>query len=87
MSPYPVQWSTKVDEIVKQVAERTGIPTDTVRTVLTSATDYIKERLPPQFAAQADMFLKGGGGAGGPGSAGSAAVGNMVSGLMGKESK
>ena len=74
-----------MDEMVNKVAERTGIAADTVRTVLTTAVDFIKEKLPPQFAAQADMFLKGGGGSGGPGSAGGAAVGNLVSGVMGKE--
>jgi hypothetical protein len=74
-----------MDELVSKVAERTGIAVDTVRTVLATAVDLIKEQLPPQFAAQADMFLKGGGGSGGPGSAGGAAVGNLVSGYMGKE--
>jgi hypothetical protein len=74
-----------MDEMVREVAERTGIAADTVRTVLTTAVDFIKEKLPPQFATQADMFLKGGGGTGGPGSAGGAAVGNLVSGFMGKE--
>lgn len=74
-----------MDEMVNKVAERTGIAADTVRTVLTTAVDFIKEKLPPQFAAQADMFLKGGGGSGGPGSAGGAAVGNLVSDVMGKE--
>jgi hypothetical protein len=74
-----------MDDMVSKVAERTGIAADTVRTVLTTAVDLIKEKLPPQFAAQADMFLKGGGGTGGPGSAGGAAVGNLVSGFMGKE--
>ncbi len=74
-----------MDEIVQKVSERTGVPADTVRTVLSSAVDFIKQKLPPQFAAQADMFLKGAGGAGGPGSAGSQGIGNMVAGLFGKE--
>jgi hypothetical protein len=74
-----------MDEMVNKVSEKTGIPADTVRTVLTTAVDFIKQKLPPQFADQADMFLKGAGGAGGPGSAGGAAVGNLFSGLFGKE--
>jgi hypothetical protein len=74
-----------MDEMVSKVSERTGVAADTVRTVLATAVEFIKERLPPQFAAQMDMFLKGGGGTGGPGSAGGAAVGNLVSGVMGKE--
>ncbi len=74
-----------MDEMVARVSEKTGISADTVRTVLTTAADFIKQKLPPQFAAQADMFLKGAGGAGGPGSAGGAAVGNLAAGLFGKE--
>ncbi len=74
-----------MDEMVRTVSERSGLSVDTVRTVLTTAVDYLKDKLPPQYAAQADMFLKGGGGTGGPGSAGGAAVGNLVSGVMGKE--
>ena len=54
-----------MDEMVHKVSERTGIAADTVRTVLTTAVDFIKQKLPPQFAAQADMFLKGAGGSGG----------------------
>jgi thiamine biosynthesis lipoprotein len=76
-----------MDEMVNKDAERTGIAADTVRTVLTTAVECIKEKLPPQFAAQADMFLKGGGGTGGPGSAGGTAVGNLASDIMGKEGK
>ena len=74
-----------MDEMISKVSERTGIAADTVRTVLTTAVDFIKEKLPPQFAAQADMIIKGGGGTGGPGSAGGAAVGNLAAGVMGKE--
>jgi hypothetical protein len=74
-----------MDEMVRKVSEKTGVAADTVRTVLTTAVDFIKEKLPPQFAAQADMILKGAGGTGGPGSAGGAAVGNLASGVMGKE--
>ena len=74
-----------MDEMVNKVAARTGIATETVHTVLTAAVDLIKEQLPPQFADQADMFLKGGVGSGGPGSAGGAAVGNLASDVLGKE--
>jgi hypothetical protein len=49
-----------MDEMVRTVSERSGLSVDTVRTVLTTAVDYLKEKLPPQYAAQADMFLKGG---------------------------
>jgi hypothetical protein len=70
-----------VDEIVSKVADKTGVSADTVRTVLTTAVDFIKEKLPPQFAGQVDMFLKGGGGSGGPGSNPNPA--SALSGLLG----
>jgi hypothetical protein len=57
-----------MDELVNKVAEKTGVGADTVRTVLTTAADFIKQKLPPPLAGQVDMLLKGGGGAGGPGS-------------------
>src|SRR5688572_11837876 len=37
-----------MDELVNQVAQRTGVGADTVRKVLTSAADFIKQKLPPQ---------------------------------------
>ena len=74
-----------MDEMVNKVAERTGIGADTVRTVLTTAADFIKQKLPPAFAGQVDMILKGAGGAGGPGSAGTAGIGNAAAGMFGKE--
>jgi len=50
-----------MDEMVNKVAQRTGIAADTVRTVLTAAADFIKQKLPHQFATHVDTFLKGGG--------------------------
>lgn len=57
-----------MDEIVSQVAQKTAVSQETVQKVLTAAVDFIKQKLPPQFAGQVDMFMKGGGGSGGPGS-------------------
>ena len=67
-----------MDEIVNKVAEKTGVGPDTVRTVLTTAVDLIKQKLPPQFAGQVDSLLQSQGGAGGQ-----AGGGGMFSGLLG----
>ena len=72
-----------MDEIVNKVAEKTGVGADTVRTVLSTAVGFVKEKLPPQFAGQVDSFIKGGGGSGGPGSNPNPA-GNLASLLGGR---
>ena len=67
-----------MDEVVNHVVQKTGIEAEKVRQTLTAAVEFIKGKLPPQFASQVDMFVKGGGGAGGPGSAS-----GMMGGLLG----
>lgn len=57
-----------MDDIVNKVAEKTGVNAETVKKVLTSAVDFVKAKLPPQFAGQLDGLL--GGGAGGEGGSG-----------------
>lgn len=54
-----------VDDIVNKVAEKTGVGAETVKKVLTTAVDFIKQKLPPQFAGQVDSLLSGGGAGGG----------------------
>ncbi|MFO0851141.1 MAG: hypothetical protein U0871_21680 [Gemmataceae bacterium] len=66
-----------MDEVVNHVAQKTGIEAEKVRQALTAAVEFIKGKLPPQFASQVDMFVKGGG-AGGPRSAA-----GMMGGLLG----
>ena len=37
-----------MDELVNKVAEKTGVGADTVRKVLVTAVDFVKQKLPPQ---------------------------------------
>lgn len=48
-----------MDEIVKQVSERTGLPADQARMAAQTVVDFLKERLPGPIAAQIDTVLAG----------------------------
>ena len=67
-----------MDEIVKQVAERTGIPEEVARKAVEIVVSALKERLPEPLAKQVDAALSGAGGL----DAGSLAKG--LGGLLGK---
>jgi len=54
-----------MDELIKQVAERTGIGEDKARTAVETVVGFLKERLPAPIAGHLDGVLGGGAGAGG----------------------
>jgi hypothetical protein len=54
-----------VDELIKQVAERTGIGEDKARTAVETVLGFLKQRLPAPIAGQLDGALGAGGGEGG----------------------
>ena len=56
-----------MDELVKLVAQKTGLPPETARTAVETVIGYIKERLPQPIAAQLDGLIGGSGSSGGPG--------------------
>ena len=64
-----------MDELVKMVAQKTGISEDQARTAVTTVLDYLKQRLPAPIASQVDSVL--GGQAGG--------VAGALGGLFGKK--
>jgi hypothetical protein len=64
-----------MDEIVRLVAERTGIGEDQARTAVETVVGYIKEKLPAPIAGQVDNALGSSGAAG--------AVGNVADKLGG----
>jgi len=66
-----------MDELVKQVTQKTGLPADTVRTVATEVLSFVKAKLPAPIASQIDGFL------GGQGGTGSGDVGGMMENLGG----
>ena len=49
-----------MDELVKDIAEKTGIPEEVARQVVDLVIAYLKERLPDPLAAQLDHLLAGG---------------------------
>lgn len=50
-----------MDELVKLVAEKTGISTEQARTAVTTVVGFLKGKLPAPLAGQIDGLLAGGG--------------------------
>ena len=50
-----------MDELVKLVSQKTGIPESTARQAVETVLDYLKDKLPAPIAAQVDNVVKGGG--------------------------
>ena len=69
-----------MDELIKQVVERTGISESQAQTAVTTVLGFLKARLPEPLAGQLDGLLGGATGAAG-GLAGSA--GDILGGLGG----
>lgn len=49
-----------MDELIKQVAERTGISEDKARTAIETVLGFLKNRLPAPVAGQLDGVIDGG---------------------------
>ena len=69
-----------MDELIKQVVERTGISESQAQTAVTTVLGFLKGRLPEPLAGQLDGLLGGAAGAAG-GLAGTA--GDVLGGLGG----
>jgi hypothetical protein len=69
-----------MDELVKQVVERTGISEAQAQTAVTTVLGFLKNKLPEPIAGQLDGLLGGAAGAAG-GLAGSA--GDVLGGMFG----
>jgi len=52
-----------MDELVKLVSQKTGIPERTARQAVEVVLSFIKQKLPAPIAAQVDNVVKGGGAA------------------------
>lgn len=50
-----------MDELIKEVAKKTGLSEEKSKEVVQVVLDYIKAKLPAPVAAQVDAFLAGGG--------------------------
>jgi len=51
-----------MDELVRMVSERTGIPEDTARNAVQVVLGFLKDRLPAPIAGQLDAIIGGSGG-------------------------
>jgi uncharacterized protein (DUF2267 family) len=72
-----------MDELVRQVAEKTGIGEDTARVAVETVVRYLKEKLPEPIAAHVDTAL----GAAAPHLANldAGAIASTIGGLFGKK--
>jgi hypothetical protein len=71
-----------MDEMIKQVAARTGLPEDKARDSARAAVDFLDDKLPPPVGGHLQSMLAGEGGSGGLGGLGDAA--GKLGGLFGK---
>ena len=69
-----------MEELIKQVAERTGISEAQAQTAVITVIGFIKGRLPEPIAGHLDSFLGGAGGAGGADAGG---LGDAAGGVLG----
>jgi hypothetical protein len=49
-----------MDDLIKQITERTGLPADQARTAAQTTIDFIKEKLPESMRGYVDMALNSG---------------------------
>ncbi|HNP87316.1 MAG: DUF2267 domain-containing protein [Chloroflexi bacterium SZAS-1] len=54
-----------MDELVKIISERTGLPADQARAAALAAVDFLKSKLPEAMQGYVDMALNSGGAGGG----------------------
>lgn len=68
-----------MQELINQVAQRTGIPADKAQTAVDTVVGYLKQRLPNPVSSQLDNAVSGksGGEGGGLGEAARSAAGGM----------
>ncbi len=48
-----------MDELVKLVQQKAGITEQQAQAAVTTVLDYVKSKLPPQFASQVDSVMSG----------------------------
>jgi hypothetical protein len=74
-----------MEELIRQVAERTGISEAQAQTAVTTVLGFLKGRLPEPLAGHLDSFVGGGAGAGGGADLGGlgGAAGSVLGGLGG----
>ena len=69
-----------MQEIVNQVAQRTGIPADKAQTAVDTVVGYLKQHLPNQLSSQLDNAMSGQQGDGGGIGEAARSMGGMLGG-------
>jgi hypothetical protein len=69
-----------MDELVKLVSQKTGLPEDKARVAVETVIGFLKDKLPAPVASQLDSVLSGEGGASGLGG-----VAQSLGGMFGKK--
>ncbi len=59
-TPRLYERSTPLDELIKQITERTGLPADQARAAAQTTIDFLKEKLPESMRGYVDMALNSG---------------------------
>lgn len=72
-----------MEQLVNQVAQRTGIPADKARTAVDTVVGYLKEHLPGPIASQLDGAVSGQAGGQGAGQAQGGGLAGAAKGLGG----
>lgn len=49
-----------MDELIKLVAQKTGLPQDKAKVAVDTVINFLKTKLPPSVAGQLDALLAGG---------------------------
>jgi uncharacterized protein (DUF2267 family) len=52
--------STKMDELIKLVSQKTGLPQDKAKVAVETVINFLKQKLPPSIAGQLDTLIAGG---------------------------
>ena len=72
-----------MEELIKQVSQKTGISEDQARTAVSTVINFLKDKLPAPIAGQVDNFIGGSVGAGGAAADAATGTVNDIAGQLG----
>ncbi|MEA2204036.1 MAG: hypothetical protein QOE77_812 [Blastocatellia bacterium] len=72
-----------MEELIKQVSQKTGISEDQARTAVSTVINFLKDKLPAPIAGQLDNFIGGSAGAAGAAADGATGTVNDIAGQLG----
>ena len=72
-----------MEELIKQVSQKTGISEDQARTAVSTVINFLKDKLPAPIAGQLDNFIGGSASAAGAAADGATGTVNDIAGQLG----